>query len=95
MHNDAIYRFSSQANRDAFAANPAKYAPAYGGYCAYGTTFGKKFDIDGKAFEIVDGVLYVNKNLEVKKAWSEAVPKHINEANGQWPEIEFVAPEKL
>jgi hypothetical protein len=31
----------------------------------------------------------------VKKAWSEAVPKHINEANGQWPEIEFVAPEKL
>ena len=95
VHNDAIYRFSSQANRDAFAANPAKYAPAYGGYCAYGTTFGKKFDIDGKAFEIVDGVLYVNKNLEVKKAWSEAVPKHINEANGQWPEIEFVAPEKL
>ena len=52
IYNDAIYRFSSAQNRDTFAAAPSKYAPAYGGFCAYGTTFGKKFEIDGKAFEV-------------------------------------------
>jgi len=89
VHNDAIYRFSSAENRDAFTASPAKYAPAYGGFCAYGATFGKKFEIDGKAFEVVDGVLYVNKNLSVKAAWSKDIPKHITEADGEWPVIEF------
>lgn len=73
----------------------AKYAPQYGGFCAYGMTSGKKFEIDGKAFEIVDGKLYVNKNLDVYKAWVEYVPKHIAEANTEWPSVEDVNPEKL
>ena len=89
VHNDAIYRFSSAANRDLFAANPEKYAPAYGGFCAFGASFGKKFDVDGKAFEVVDGVLYVNKNAQVKEAWSKDIPKHITEADGEWKGIEF------
>ncbi len=92
VHNDAIYRFSSAANRNAFVKNPDKYAPAYGGFCAYGATFGKKFEIDGKAFEIVDGKLYVNKNQKVYKAWKEDVPKHIAEADAHWPKIEFKKP---
>ncbi|KAB2850623.1 MAG: YHS domain-containing protein, partial [Hyphomicrobiaceae bacterium] len=45
-HNGATYRFASQANLDAFKANPAKYEPAYGGFCAYGVMLGKKFDGD-------------------------------------------------
>lgn len=95
VHKGAIYRFSSAQNRDTFIANPTKYEPAYGGFCAYGTTFGKKFDIDGKAFEIVDGTLYVNKNKEVYEAWRKDIPKHLNEANAEWPEIQFVAAGKL
>jgi hypothetical protein len=95
VHNDAIYRFSSAANRDAFNGNPGKYAPAYGGFCAFGATFGKKFDIDGKAFEIVDGTLYVNKNPDVYKAWKKDIPKHLIEANEQWPSIEFTPGNKL
>ena len=95
VHNDAIYRFSSADNRDAFNSNPEKYAPAYGGYCAFGTTFGKKFEIDGKAFEIVDGTLYVNKNLEVYQAWEKDIPKHLVEAQEQWPNIEFTPSEQL
>ncbi|WP_166424301.1 YHS domain-containing (seleno)protein [Paraglaciecola sp. 20A4] len=95
VHNDAIYRFSSADNRDAFNSNPEKYAPAYGGYCAFGTTFGKKFEIDGKAFEIVDGKLYVNKNLEVYQAWKKDIPKHLVEAQEQWPAIEFTPSEQL
>lgn len=95
VYNDAIYRFSSQDNRDTFAENPEKFAPQYGGFCAYGMTFGKKFEIDGKAFEIVDGKLFVNKNLSVYKAWKKDVPKHITEANSEWPSVENVAADDL
>ncbi|BFM11029.1 YHS domain-containing (seleno)protein [Simiduia litorea] len=95
VYNDAIYRFSSSENRDAFNSNPEKYAPMYGGFCAYGATFGKKFDIDGKAFEIVDGKLYVNKNQDVYKAWREDIPKHLKEANREWPKVKDIAAEKL
>ena len=95
VHNDAIYRFSTAGNRDMFVKNPEKYAPMYGGFCAFGATFGKKFEIDGKAFEIVDGRLYVNKNQDVYEAWRKDIPKHLDEANTQWPEIEFVAADDL
>ncbi len=95
VHNDAIYRFSSAKNRDLFRKNPEKYAPAYGGFCAYGMTFGKKFEIDGKAFRIVDGKLYVNKNVSVAKAWSEDIPTHLDEANSFWPNVQNTSPEDL
>lgn len=95
VYNDAIYRFASAANRDAFNENPQKYAPMYGGFCAFGATFGKKFEVDGKAFEIVGGKLYVNKNQQVYKAWKEDVPKHLREANAEWPKIVNVAASEL
>ncbi|MBE1299627.1 MAG: YHS domain-containing protein [Alteromonadaceae bacterium] len=95
VYNDAIYQFSSQENRDLFKQNPEKYAPMYGGFCAYGATFGKKFDVNGKAFEIVDGKLYVNKNLQVYEAWREDIPKHIKEANNFWPKIVDVPADEL
>lgn len=91
VYDGAIYRFSSSKNRDLFRADPARYAPQYGGFCAYGMTFGKKFEVNGKAFEIVDGKLYVNKNESVYKAWAKAIPKHIGEADGQWPSVEHTA----
>lgn len=56
----ATYRFASQANLNAFKANPAKYEPAYGGYCAYGVSVGAKFDGDPALWKIVDGRLYLN-----------------------------------
>lgn len=95
VYNDAIYRFASEANRDLFVANPEKYAPAYGGFCAFGATFGKKFSVDGKAFKVVDGQLYVNKNLSVAKTWNKDIPGHIVEANQHWPRIETVPASEL
>ncbi len=95
VHNDAIYRFSSAANRDTFKANPDKYAPQYGGFCAYGAALGKKFDIDGKAFEVVDGKLYVNKNLDVYETWVEDKADNIDQADKQWTSIENVAADDL
>lgn len=95
VHNGAIYRFSSSANRDTFGANPGKYAPQYGGFCAYGAALGKKFDIDGKAFEVVDGKLYVNKNLDVYETWVEDKADNIDQADKQWTSIENVAADDL
>lgn len=86
-HNDAIYQFSSAQNRDAFNQDPSKYEPAYGGFCAYGTSVGKKFSVNGKAFKVVDGKLYVNKNLEVYDLWIKDIPGNIQKANKQWKVI--------
>ena len=89
-YGGAIYRFSTAANRDAFRADPARYAPVYGGYCALGTSFGKKFEVDGKAFRIVNDRLYVNKNLSVYETWVKDVPGNIKKADGHWPTIKDV-----
>lgn len=95
QHDGAVYRFSSAENRNIFQASPEKYTPAYGGYCAYGTSLGKKFAVDGKAFEIVEGRLYVNKNLAVYETWSKDIPNNIVKAEGSWPQIIHVAPSEL
>ena len=94
-HNGAIYRFSSAKNRDLFSKNPAKYEPQYGGFCAYGAALGKKFEVNGKAFEIVDGKLYVNKNEDVYEVWVEDKAENIVEADKQWVSIENVPAAKL
>ncbi|MFK7732592.1 MAG: YHS domain-containing (seleno)protein [Pseudomonadales bacterium] len=91
VYEGAIYRFSSTKNRDLFAENPAKYAPAYGGYCALGTSFGKKFEVDGKAFQVVEGQLYVNKNLSVYKSWRKDIPGNLVKSEANWPTIKNVA----
>ena len=91
QHAGAVYRFATAANRDRFRANPDAYAPAYGGYCALGASFGKKFDVDGKAFEIVEGRLYVNKNQQAYSAWQKDIPNNIVKAEGHWPRIRDVA----
>ncbi|WP_242698841.1 YHS domain-containing (seleno)protein [Alteromonas sp. 5E99-2] len=95
VHKGAIYQFSSAENRDTFKADPNKYEPAYGGYCAYGSTFGKKFEVNGKAFEIVDGTLYVNKSENVYEAWKQDIPTFIDQADEKWKNIEFKAPSEL
>ncbi len=95
IYNGAIYRFATARNRDTFKADPARYAPAYGGYCALGTSFGKKFEVDGKAFRIVDGQLYVNKNLNVYETWKKDIPGNIEKADGHWPAIRDVAADAL
>lgn len=95
VHEGAIYRFASAKNRDTFTENPAKYAPAYGGYCALGTSFGKKFQVDGKAFRVVDGQLYVNKNLDVYATWKKDIPGNIAKADVRWPQIRNKAPGAL
>ena len=94
-HNGATYHFASAANRDAFQASPAKYAPAFGGYCAMGVAFGKKFDVEPTAFRVVDGTLYLNLNSDVQTRWLQDVPGNLGKANSNWPKIAAKAPTDL
>jgi hypothetical protein len=81
----ATWWFASAEDRDEFARSPEKYAPQYGGYCAYGVSQGHTAPIDPEAWTIVEGKLYLNYSKGVKKTWSEAVPQHIDEADRNWP----------
>ena len=95
IHHNAIYRFSSVENRDIFKSDPHKYEPQYGGFCAYGVSVGKKFSVDGKAFKVVDGKLYVNKNLKVYNLWIKDIPGNIQKENKQWENIKDTPADKL
>ncbi len=81
------YRFASAAHRDAFTADPAKYLPAYGGYCAYGVAQGHKVKVDPEAYRVVDGTLYLNYDKGVQKKWLSDIPGNIAKAEKNWPEL--------
>ena len=86
-HGGSTFIFASAANRDEFAANPAKYAPQYGGYCAFGVSRGYKADIDPAAFSIFGGKLYVNYNAQVRADWLRDPPGYIARADERWPQV--------
>jgi YHS domain-containing protein len=81
----ATWNFASAAHRDEFAKAPAKYAPQYGGYCAYGVSQNHTAAIDPEAWTILDGKLYLNYSQGVKKTWSQAIPKYLEQADKNWP----------
>ena len=86
-HAGATYYFSSAANRDAFVANPDKYVPVYGGYCAYGVANGHKVNIDPEAFRVVNDKLYLNYSKDVQKKWLADIPGNIAKAETNWPKL--------
>lgn len=94
-HEGATYHFANAGNRDAFLKSPAKYAPAFGGYCAMGAVFEKKLDGDPNLWKVVDGKLYLNVNEPAAKRWNEDVNGNISKANAAWPKIKDKAPNDL
>ena len=86
-HGGATYLFSSAANRDIFVAQPDKYAPQFGGYCAYGASRGYKAATDPKAFSVVDDKLYLNYNTQVQDLWRADIPGLVKKAEAQWPQV--------
>ena len=70
-----------------FEANPGRYAPQYGGYCAFGVSVGAKFDGDPTLFRVVDGKLYFNLNPEIQTKWLKDIYGNIANANGNWAKI--------
>ena len=92
VHKDATYRFASKKHFDAFEANPEKYVPAYGGYCAYGVAVGAKFDGDPHLWRIVDGKLYLNLNEDIQKTWQKDVPGNIKKSYRNLTKIAHTTP---
>jgi YHS domain-containing protein len=83
----ATWYFASAENRDKFAADPERYAPQYGGYCAYAVAQGYTADIDPSAWSIVDGKLYLNYSLRVRERWNKDIPGYISKADASWPAV--------
>ncbi|HLG38678.1 MAG TPA: YHS domain-containing (seleno)protein [Chitinophagaceae bacterium] len=83
----ANWYFSSQQNLDSFKVNPERYAPQYGGYCAYGLSEGHKAPTSVDAWKIVNGKLYLNYNIKVRELWSKNREERIETANKNWPDL--------
>ncbi len=85
---DADWYFVSQENLNLFTANPTKYAPQYGGFCAWAVA--EKNDRapgDPNQFSIVDGKLYLNYDAGVKTLWEKDIQGFITQGNKNWPKL--------
>lgn len=86
-YKDADWYFSSQENLDAFAANPEKYEPQYGGYCAYAVALGDTVKGDPLQYHINGDKLYLNINAKYKKIWLDDKINFIEKGDKQWPTL--------
>ena len=80
----ATWRFASAAHRDLFKVDPPKYAPQYGGYCAYGVSQGNLVGIEPDKFKIIDGKLYLNYNASVQTTWLKDPAGYIKQADARF-----------
>ena len=85
--NGAVWRFATTENRDKFAAEPERYAPQYGGYCAYAVSKGSTASGDPEAWTIHEGKLYLNYNKSIRTKWRKDIPGFVAAANGHWPKL--------
>jgi YHS domain-containing protein len=83
--NGAIWRFASAENRERFKAEPERYAPQYGGYCAYAMSTDSFSPGDAKRWRIEGGKLYLNANILAQTLWENNIPKRVLQADGHWP----------
>ena len=83
----ATWRFAFQENLDVFAADPASYTPAFGGYCAWAVSQNDLAEVDPEYWSIVDGKLYLNKDREAHENWLASQQESIALGNQYWPEL--------
>jgi len=86
-HQGASYRFASQENLTKFEAAPEKYAPAFGGYCAYGVAKGGLFPVDVSTAQVVKGHLVLNKNPQVQALFNEDAEGFVEAAKENWKKV--------
>lgn len=87
-YNGARWAFSSAANRDRFLADPAKYAPAHDGHCAYGVAQGGKVPGNPNLWRIVDGQLKLNITPTVVGLWESDIAGNVSKARENWRTLE-------
>lgn len=83
----ATWLFSTEEHKQLFVGDPEKYAPQYGGWCAFAMARGKKVDIDPNAWKIVDGKLYLNYSQPTQKFWEKQMQQDIELADENWKKL--------
>jgi hypothetical protein len=86
-HGGATWRFMSEANRAAFLADPAKYAPQFGGHCSWAASQGYLAKGDPGNWRIVNGKLYLNYDATIHRRWERDIPGFIRKGDANWPKI--------
>jgi YHS domain-containing protein len=86
-YQGSTFYFNTATNRDRFTMQPDKFAPQYGGFCAFGMAKGYKAVIDPAAFTVVDDKLYLNYSESVRFQWNVDIPGYILKANANWPDV--------
>jgi YHS domain-containing protein len=86
-HGRATYHFSTEANRAAFEADPTRYAPQFGGFCAWAVSRGYTAKVEIDTWQIVDGRLILNYNSGVKQKFNEDQAGNLRRADGNWPDL--------
>jgi YHS domain-containing protein len=89
------YAFASAEHQKLFEANPQKYLPAYGGYCAYGLGVGKKFVADPEVWRIFEGKLYLNLDKGIQQKWEKDIPGYITKGDANWVTVKDKKPSDL
>lgn len=83
----ATWHFSSAQNKAMFEATPTKFAPQFGGYCAYAVSYGSTATTEPTAWSIVKNKLYLNYSVGVKRRWDTDQKGYIKKANKNWPNV--------
>lgn len=86
-HEGAKWLFESTENRETFAADPEKYMPQFGGYCAFSVAKNKLVKGDPRLWHIENDKLYINYNKGVHQIWLKRKVSMIASASKHWPEI--------
>jgi len=86
-YNGATWRFASADSKAKFDAEPAKYAPQYGGYCAWAVAKGTTAKTDPDAWRIHKGKLYLNYNKSIQARWQKDIPSNVKQADANWPKV--------
>jgi len=86
-YEGATYLFSSKKHQAKFESNPSKYAPQYGGFCAFGASVGALFPVEVDTWQIRDGKLYLNLNPGILKAFNKDFKGNVSKADQNWPDL--------
>ena len=86
-YSGARYLFASAEDKAAFDANPAKYEPQFGGFCAYGVSLGHTVPVKIEAFQIVNGRLLMQYDLSVKEDFNKDTQGNLQKADKNWPSL--------
>ena len=86
-YQGATYFFASEPHKALFTANPEKYVPQCGGFCAYGVALGRLFPVDINTWQVRAGKLYLNLNADILKKFNADFAGNVAKAGKNWPAL--------